>query len=185
MLQQQWPWLTPSARRPAISSTLRLYMTSKIVSPCWCTWVVHHWFVLKEKKKCELLLTPLSPLPLSNTDLAIVFFSYSRDQVGYYILSWCWWWSLIYSLFKVPSCLPVCAWKECWQNGGCDEDNDDGIRSVWVCCSNVECFFLFDLSMRDSCSVNACVCLCVRAFEHLSASVREVNRCLSDSLHLR
>lgn len=53
MLQQQWPWLTPSGRPPAMSAashlfikyTLLLYLTSKIVTPCWCTSVVYHFFL--------------------------------------------------------------------------------------------------------------------------------------------
>lgn len=63
MLQQQWPWLTPSGRPPAMSATSHLLisytlllLTSKIVTPCWCTLVVYHFFFcLKRKEKCVKL----------------------------------------------------------------------------------------------------------------------------------
>lgn len=85
MLQQQWPWLTPSGRPPSMSTalhllisyTLLLYWTSKIVSPCRCTLVVYHSFCFKTKEKtCETIWKFRDVLFFcpSNTDLAIVFF---------------------------------------------------------------------------------------------------------------
>lgn len=53
---------------------------------------------------------------------------------------------ITYSLFKVPSCLPVCmkGAMTVWPNGGqCDEDNN--IRSVCV----IDTILNVSLSMRD------------------------------------
>lgn len=190
MLQQQWPWLTPSGRPPSMSAashhlisyTLLLYLTSKIVTPCWCTLVII-FFCFKRKEKCVKLCgnSEMSFFCPSNTDLAIVFFL-TREIVGYYILSW-WLWSLIYSLYKVPSCLPLCAWKEWWQYDLMEEDAMKTMISG--VCVMLQCWMFLSFcpwEIHEKCMFVyvrvSCVCMCVRllAFEHFSAPVREVNR---------
>lgn len=50
----QWPPARPpvmsAASHHLISYTLLLYLTSKIVTPCWCTLVIFFFSVLKEKR---------------------------------------------------------------------------------------------------------------------------------------
>lgn len=85
MLQQQWPWLTPSGQPPAMSAashllisyTLLLYLTSKLYLLVDVRRLLSLIFfsVLKEKcvKPCGKIQRCPSFCP-SNTDLAIVFF---------------------------------------------------------------------------------------------------------------
>lgn len=197
MLQQQWPWLTPSGHPPSMSTasshlfisyTLLLYLTSKIVSPCRCALVVYQFvFCFRRNEKCVEKNSGnpemSSYLPFKHWPRYCIF-SYSRNQVGYYILSWC---NGDYDhiFTRCTRCPPACLCVH--------ELSVDSWRRMWLwwqlyreclCyCCNIEClfsFFSFFLSMRDS-----CVCACVLAFEHWSSPVREVNRCKSDSLHLR
>lgn len=173
MLQQQWPWLTPSGQPPEMSAashllisyTLLLYLTSKIVSPCWCTSVVYHnsFSVLKEKcvKPCgkfrDVLLFALQTL----TSL-LYFFLLEKSSWLLYIVIMLMMTMITYLLTVQGALLPACVCMKgvltVWQNGGgCDEDDDLGS----VCyCYNVECFFCFFLSTRDSWGVCMCVCAC-------------------------
>lgn len=70
----------------------------------------------------------------SNTDLAVIFFLTRENQVGYYILSWCWWWldHLFTRCTRCPPCLPVCAWKECRQDDRMAEDAMKTMRMMMI-----------------------------------------------------
>lgn len=198
MLQQQWPWLTPSGRPPSMSTalhllisyTLLLYWTSKIVSPRRCTLVVYHSFCFKTKEKtCETMWKFRDVLffflPFKHWPRYCIF-SYSRNQVGYYILSWC---NDDYDhLFtRCTRCPPACLCVHERSVDSYDRMEEDvmkmmtmisGVSVLLLLCWMFFCFFL---SMRDSWETFACICICVcvcmLASEHLSASVREVNRC--------
>lgn len=186
MFQQQWPWLPPSGQTPEtsaashlpISYTLLFYLTSKIVSPCWCTSVVYHNFlsVLEEKhvKPCgkfrDVLLSALQTL----TSL-LYFFLLENSSWLLYIVIMLMMTMITYLLTVQGALLPACVCMKgvltVWQNGGgCDEDDHLGN----VCyCYNVECFFVLFFSFL---LVHERFMRCVRvhAFEHLSAPVREV-----------
>lgn len=75
----------------------------------------------------------------------------------------------------LPACVCMKGVMTVWPNGGgCDEDNDDDIGSVCVIATMLNVFF-FLVHERFMRSVCVYVCVCLRALEHLSAPVREVN----------
>lgn len=137
------------------------------------------------KKTVEIQRCPL--ICPSNTDLAIVFFLTQEIKL---VIIYChdvMVTMITYLLAVQGALLPACVcmnwvltvtteWRRMWLWWQL-------YRECLCYCCNIEClfsFFSFFLSMRDS-----CVCACVLAFEHWSSPVREVNRCKSDSLHLR
>lgn len=153
--------------------------------------------VLKEKETCETLWKSRDVLffflflfffALQTLTSLLYFFLLEKSSWLLYIVMMLIMTMITYLLAVQGALLPACVCMKgvttVWPNGGgCDEDNDDDdIGSVCVYCYNVECFFSL-LSMRDSWETCACgclltcVCLCALAFEHLSAPVREVNRC--------
>lgn len=178
MLQQQWPWLTPSGHPPAMSAashllisyTLLLYLTSKIVTPCWCTLVVSFFLSVLKEKRNVWNFVEIQRCPFffffcpSNTDLAIVFFLTRENKL---VIIYCHDVNNDYDhLFtRCTRCPPACLCVH--------ERSDDSMtewRRMWrwrwwrryrecLCyCYNVECFFLScPREIHEKCFV--CVCL--------------------------
>lgn len=173
MLQQQWPWLTPSGHPPSMSTasshlfisyTLLLYLTSKIVSPCRCALVVYQFvFCFRRKEKCVEKNSGnpemSSYLPFKHWPRYCIF-SYSRNQVGYYILSWC---NGDYDhiFTRCTRCPPACLCVHELSVDSYDRMEKDVIMMTIISGVSVlllqHWMFSFFLSMRDSWM---CVCAC-------------------------
>lgn len=177
MLQHQWPWLTPSGHPPSMSTasshlligyTLLLYLTSKIVSPWQCTLVVYQFVFCFKREMCRKKKNPemSSYLPFKHWPRYCIF-SYSRNQVGYYILSWC---NGDYDhiFTRCTRCPPACLCVHELSVDSYDWMEKDVIMMTMI--SGVYVLLLqhwmflfvcFFLSMRDSWEVCARVCVCV------------------------
>lgn len=145
-----------AASHHLIVSTPLLYLTSKIVTPCWCTLVVS---VLQEK--CVKLCgnPEMSFIALQTLTSLLYFFLLEKSSWLFYIVMTLMMTMITYLLAVKGALLPACACMKgemtVWPNGGCAEDNND-IRSVCPF-HNVECF----LSMRDSWIEWVCIFMCV------------------------
>lgn len=185
MLQQQWPWLTPSGHPPAMSAaaTLHLFITALIFDEN-CIFSLMYVgclaFVLKEKcvKLCENSEMSLCFvyfifffffLPFKHWPRYCIFFLLDKSSWLLYIVRML---TMITYLLAVqgallPACVCMKGVSTVWlDRGRRDEDNDIGSVCVIATTLNV---FLF-LSMRDSWKmfvrayvcvrVHACVCAC-------------------------
>lgn len=180
MLQQQWPWLTPSGHPPSMSTasshlfisyTLLLYLTSKIVSPCRCALVVYQFvFCFRRNEKCVEKNSGnpemSSYLPFKHWPRYCIF-SYSRNQVGYYILSWC---NGDYDhiFTRCTRCPPACLCVHELSVDSYDRMEKDVIMMTIISGVSVlllqHWMFIF-LFFFFSCpwEIHECVCACVRA----------------------
>lgn len=196
MLQQQWPWLTPSGPPPTtsatshflISYTLLLYLTSNIVSPCWCTSGVYLFFsVLKEKrvKPCgksrDVLLFALQTL----TSLLYFFLTQENKLVIIYCHNVNDYDHLFTSCTRCPpACLCVhersvdsmTEWRRMWW------------RWYWKCVLLLQCWMFFFLScpweIHNSVRVCAWVCVCLLLNTYLLQTEKQIS-VKSDSSHLQ
>lgn len=176
MLQQQWPWLTPSGRPPthhvsSIKPSHQLH-TALIFDKQNCNSLLMYvsWLLLFfcfKREMCETLWKFRDVLFFchSNTDLAIVFFLTREIKL---VIIYCHDVDDDYDhLFtRCTRCPPACLrvhersddrmtecrrtwWRQWWR-----------YRECLCYCYNVECFFLF-LSMRDSWEMYVSVCVCI------------------------
>lgn len=173
--KQQWPWRTPSGRPPAMSAashllisyTLLLYLTSKIVTPCWCMSVVYlSFFCFKRKdKRVKLCGKPEMSsffffFALQTLTSLLYFYLLEKSSWLFYIVMMLMMTTITYLLAVQGALLPVCAWKERWQYDRMEEDvmkiMISGVSVLLLLCW----MFLSFLSMRDSWEMFVCVCAC-------------------------